>query len=88
MEIVDYHTELGHTSALIIDRGTKWMSIIPIESHAVRVRRVPLTEERYMTPATFNGKPYPITRAVRHYKKHAKSFGITKSAKRVLAGGK
>ena len=84
MEIVDYHTETGHTSTLIVERGRKWMKIIPMESHVVRVRKVKLDQERYMRPLTYKGKPYPVRRAVRHFKNHAKTFGVTKTAARVL----
>lgn len=88
MEIVRYHTDTGHTSALIVERGRKWMHIIPMESHAVRIRRVRLSEERNMSPLQYKGKPYPVTRALRHFKRHAKDFGITKTAQRALRRSK
>jgi len=84
MDIVRYHTTTGHTSALIVERGRKWMTIIPMESHAVRIRRVRLSEERNMSPLTYKGKPYPVRRAVKHFKHHAENFGITKTAQRAL----
>lgn len=88
MEIVRYQTDTGHTSALIIERGHKWMHIIPMESHVVRIRKVRLSEERNMSSLQYKGKPYPVDRAVRHFKRHAKNFGITKTAQRALGGGK
>ena len=87
MEVVAYHSELGHTSALVLERGRKWIKIIPIESHAVRIRKVPLTEEKFMSPATFKGQPYPLPRAVKIFKRHGRTFGITKTAKKALSGG-
>lgn len=88
MELVRYHTELGHTSALVVERGRKWMKIIPMESHAVRIKKVPLSDERQMKPLTFKGRPYPIPRAVKHFKRHGRTFGITKTAKQALSGVK
>jgi hypothetical protein len=83
-EVVRYRTSEGVRTAIIVDRGRKFLHVIPMEDRAVRVRKVPLTEERLMEPLTLRGKPYPPKRAVRHFARHGKGFGITKKAKSFL----
>ena len=43
----------------------------------VRVKRVPGSEERYMSPATYRGKPYPLARARRKLGGMVRRHGAT-----------
>lgn len=84
-ECVYWRASDGVRTALVVERGRKWIHLIPMEDHKVRIRKVPLSEERNLTPVLYHGKPYPWNRAVKHFKKHAgRGYGITKSAKAYL----
>jgi hypothetical protein len=85
-EVVRYRTNSGVHTALIVERGRKWMKIIPMEDRTVRVQRVTLDQERYMRPLLDkNDSPYPWRKAVRLFIKHAdRGYGITKTAKAFL----
>ena len=84
MEVVKWRGDDGVRSAIIVNEGRKFISLIPIESGKVRIRKILLSEGRHLTPIKYKGKPYPLSRAIRIFKRHAKSFGITDSAKRAL----
>jgi hypothetical protein len=82
--VMSYHTDAGYYTALVGNKGTKLMTVVIIFDSGVAARRVPIYEERYMKPSLYKGKDYPVSRAIRGFKKAAKSLGITKTAKRAL----
>ena len=84
LELVRFRTESGARSALI-ERGTKLLHVLAIVDGPLTVLNVPLSEERFATPLTLRGAPYPMKRALRMFKRHGKTFGATKAAKKMLA---
>lgn len=87
MKIVQYHNDLRQATALVVKEGRKLLHIIQIEDRGLRVRKVPKTEARYFKDLTYKGKPYPLRRAIRMYKRAAKTFGATPTVKRILREG-
>jgi hypothetical protein len=75
----------------LVKPGRKWVRVLMMEDRPLTVRRVPMSETKYFgvvrTSGTMRmkqGKAYPIRRAIRHYRNHAKAHGSTKTAQRFL----
>ena len=85
IELKKYQTDHGTKTALIKVSGPKWMHILVMDG-PLTVRKVSTEEQRYMSDMQLtNGKPYPLKRALRHFRHFAKTSGVTKSAKHFLA---
>lgn len=69
---------------IVFKRGHKLLHAVALYQPPVRIVRMARQEERYLTPLTSRGEPYPLKRALRHFKLAGRTFGITKSAKTVL----
>ena len=82
--VVSWHTDYGYQSAIVFDVGSNYIHLMPLENRPLRTRKLPINDRRYLKPLSYKGKQYPVARAKRHFKKHADTFGITKSAKKVL----
>ena len=78
-ELVTYRTDAGIKTAIALKPGRKWLPVIVIDS-PMRVRKVPLSERRFMTPLA----DYPLRRAVRKYLAAGRRLGITKRARKAL----
>ena len=81
--VVRWNSDYGNMSAIIFDVGSKYVHILPMESRPLRTRKIPIDSHR-LTPLTYKGKPYPIARVKKIFKRHAETFGMTVSAKKVL----
>lgn len=79
MEVLRYKTHRGTFPALHIKDGRKLMHLILMDSHGIRVTKVPLSEARYMTVLD-----YRVSRAKRLLRAAGKKFGITKEARAAL----
>ena len=82
--VVRWHTDYGHVSAIVFDVGSKYIHLLPMENRPLRIRKLLIRDRRYLTPLSYKDKQYTVARAKRHFKQHADTFGITKSAKKVL----
>ena len=80
---VTWHSEQGFVSAIFLTRADKYIRILPLQGK-LSVKKLPLDHEKHLTPIEFKGKPYPIKRAIRIFRKHAGIFGMTVSAKQAL----
>jgi hypothetical protein len=82
MEIVTYHSDEGQYTALLVDRGRKWLRLILVAGGAggaLRVSRVALSEERHMRP-----QPYVLSRARGVLLARARRCGSTKEARAII----
>ena len=70
MEGVLYKTECGRIAALLLERGRKYLHIIPMDSTGIRIRKVKLSEEKFMTILP----DYPIEQAKEIFKRAAAKF--------------
>ena len=81
---VKWNSDEGHVSALFLTKADKWIRILPLRGK-LRVQKLSIKDEWRLKPLEFKGEPYPIKRAVRHFRKHAGIFGMTTPAKQALA---
>lgn len=92
--LVQYHTwqtvRGGHNSSFrsaLIKEGTKWLQVIAIDATpdgGLKVWKVPKSDLKYMTPLLRNGKPYPMSRALKVFRSIAATHGISNGAKKLL----
>ncbi len=86
IELVDYRTDEGLRCAFV-KHGTKWTQVLALDAgvrSGLRVHKVPKTDQRYMTPLMRKGKPYPVKRALTHFRRFGKTHGMTNGAKKLL----
>ncbi len=67
---------------LVVKEGNKYLHAVAIQHSGVRLVRVSKCEP--LRPATWQGKPYPASRAARAFRAIGKRLGITRSARRAL----
>lgn len=67
MQVIQYHTNEGYRTGLLVSTGRKFHKVILMDN-PIRIRKVPLSEERHFTPLEFKvvGRPYPVPRCKRH----------------------
>ena len=82
MKVIVYNTNTGRRMALHVTTGRRWSQVIIMDDSGIRVKRVPLVEERFMKDSD-----YPLKKAVKHFRHAGKAFGITKAAKRAMTEG-
>ena len=74
----------SHSKALLLfKRGHKMLHCLVI-APPVRVVKFERAEERYFTPLLLAHEPYPLRRALRHFRKAGRIFGITKKARIII----
>ena len=78
MKVVNYNTECGTVAALVGKKGRKFFHVLLL-GFPVRVRRVPLSEAKYMTDVD-----YSLRKAVEVYRMAGERMGMTKGAERLL----
>jgi len=81
MDVIRYHTDRGHVACLLVKRGKKYIHIIPMDSKGIKIKKVPNDEARY-----FHELPTEPKTARKIFRRAAKRFGVTKSAKQYLKG--
>ncbi len=71
------HVALLHTPS----RKTKWLRVLVMRDKALGIEKVPASERDHMRALERKGKPYPMARALKVYRKHAKAHGSSKAAR-------
>lgn len=95
IELVQYHTwhrvrggfESAQRVALVKKGGSKWLHVLAIDattSGGLKLWKVPLTDVEYMQPLMLRGKPYPIARALKGFRRIGKTHGISNGAKKLI----
>lgn len=79
--VVRYHTDDGHITGLLIDKGRKYLRFIPMKAKCIRVHRLLVAEEKYMTELDT-----PLKKAAKQFRAAGRRFGITTAAKLALRG--
>ncbi len=82
MELVTYFTPQGSKTALV-KRGRKLIHVLLIDNGLV-VKKVPLTEERYIRPVIQEKKVPSLNGTVRKFASYGRRYGATKAAKKFL----
>ncbi len=85
--LISFHTTDGSVrAAMIVKVGQKYTSLVWTDDRkpGVRINKVPHEHLRNSPPLLYKGKPYPLARAKKLFRKMGRTFGITKSAKIAL----
>lgn len=69
---------------LVVKEGRTWLHAIALHQPPVRLVKLSKLERRYLRPLQYRGRPYPLARALRHFRRAARDFGITESAAAAL----
>ena len=87
-DLVSYRTDEGVRCALIVTVGRKYISMLWADDRkpGVRINKVSHRDAQHATPLMYRDKPYPLSRAKRHWRKMASSLGATKAARKALRG--
>lgn len=87
MEVLLYKApqQIGTKAVLVEEKRTK-LHVLTMDGK-LHPRPVAKSERRFMAPATYRNKPYPLARAKRIFKRYGKAHGMTKTARRFLARG-
>ena len=70
------------------DRKTKWLHILVMRDKPLGVERVTESEREHMRPIEYKGKPYPMKRALKHFRKFGKAHGSNKVARKFIREAK
>lgn len=81
--IGNYKTHDDGVRSCIYWEGRKKLHLMTLDP-PLRVRAVPMSEAKHITPLTRKGSPYPLNRFLKFYKRAGKAFGKTESAKKIL----
>lgn len=76
--LVRYRSDEGVVIAFV-KPGRKLLSMVAMDAAGLRVRKVPLSDERYISPLD-----YPVAKARRRFLAAGKRFGISKGAKALI----
>lgn len=74
-----YRTDAGEKAALVAEGNTK-LHIVTMRDIGLTVEHASKTAARRFRPLTYKGGDYPMARACRTLKQHAKTHGATKAA--------
>ena len=78
--VITIHLDDGVRTGLVVAVGPKWLSVVWPDSSGMRIEKVKKSTARFIVIE------YPAKRARKMLRKCGLSFGITKSARRALAG--
>ena len=71
----------------LVKTGRKWLHVLTIDATAsggLKLWKVPLSDVKYMQPLLLKGKPYPMSRALKSFRKMGNSHGISGGAKKLI----
>jgi len=83
-ELKNYRTAEGTKTVLVGPHGRKKMPILLIDSKGVKVRKVPLEEQRFFSDPPPFKRHKTIKTVARQYRAIGSRIGITKAAKAFL----
>jgi hypothetical protein len=87
ISVVRYRSDEGVFTALLVNRGRKHLSLVPMTAYGdtgMRVVKLPLCEERKLAQVYYHDREYPVNRALRLFRKAYRKFGGTKAVKQAL----
>ena len=83
-KLMRYMTDHGNKSVLVGPKGRKLMPILIMESSGLTVKKVPLTEERFLHDLPLPPRSRDINSVARKFKAFGNRNGTTKAAKSFL----
>ena len=86
-KVMQYRTEDGVKMVLVGPAGRKYIPVLIMTNTAgLALRKVPLSEQRYMTEVP--GKPRALSTRLATFRRFGKTAGMTKAAKAFLTDAK
>lgn len=85
--VVQYRFDDGNFTALLLNRGHKYLTLLPMTafgSTGLKVVKVPVREEARLRDVAYKGRPYPYRRALTKFRAAFRKFGGTKAVKQAL----
>jgi hypothetical protein len=82
-ELKHYRTQTGEKTVLVGPQGRKLVPVLIIEGSGLTVKKLPLSEQRYMRDAPLAGRK-TMKGVVRQYRSIGNRLGMTKAAKSFL----
>jgi hypothetical protein len=73
MKVIKYASDEGNRVGILIKTMRKYHYVMLVDN-PIRVTKLALSEERYFRDAEYKGKPYPVKRALRHFKRMIKTW--------------
>jgi len=73
MKVISYMSGEGARVGILIDTKAKYHYVLLVDN-PIRVRKLVKSEERYFRDVEYKGKPYPVKRALRHFKRMIKNW--------------
>lgn len=70
MKVIRYHMEDGVFTGLLVAEGRKFLKVVLMDSAGIKLRKVPLAEQRYMKDLP----DYPVQRAQEKFRDAARKF--------------
>ncbi len=75
----------GNAHALLLFKeGRAWLHALALHRPPVRVVRLPRHVRSRLVPLEYRGRPYPLARALRLFRRAGRDLGITRGAAEVL----
>lgn len=86
MKVISYMSDEGTRVGILIDTKAKYHYVLLVDN-PIRVRKLIKSEERYFTDTQYKDKPYPVKRALRHFRGMIKRWhgGMKNVSKEVRA---
>jgi hypothetical protein len=84
-ELKQYRTDHGTKTVLVGKPGRKLVPILMVDGTGLTVRKVPLTDQRYMRDVREEKKRRSTSAVIRQYRGIGRRLGMTKAAKSFLA---
>lgn len=69
---------------LVFKEGRTYLHAIALHQPPVRLVKMPILERRHLRPLEYHGRPYPLARAVRLFRRAGRELGITDGAAAAL----
>jgi len=69
---------------LVFKTGRAYLHAIALHQPPVRLVRLPLLERAHLRPLEYHGRPYPLARALRLFRRAGRELGITDGAAAAL----
>jgi len=69
---------------LVFKEGRTYLHAITLHQPPVRLMKLPLLERRHLRPLEYHGRPYPLARALRLFRRAGRELGITDGAAAAL----
>ncbi len=88
MKVINVHDDSGQRCGLLVKTLRKYHYVLFVDN-PLRIRKIPLKDEKFFTDLLYKGNPYPVKRFIRAMKRCANTWqggmrNINKDVKDIL----